>query len=79
MDSDDDDHPTPCENWQYTIDNWIWDNEYALLYLYEDMQKGISNIGGNVLTKCNFFDFCQLVRQISWVPELGLHVASPDQ
>ena len=64
------------ESWQYTVDDWIFDNEDALLMLYEDMQKGILSIGANILTDCNFPDFCKLVQHMSWIPEIGLHVPS---
>jgi hypothetical protein len=68
-----------CENttdahWQYSEEDWVSDNNYALLLAYEDMQQLIRSLGANVLTNCSFADFCHIVLQFSWIPELGKHV-----
>lgn len=61
-------------HWQYSAEDWVSDNNYALLLAYEDMQHVIRSLGANVLTNCSFADFCHIVLQFSWIPELGKHV-----
>ena len=59
------------DKWVYTIDDWARENEYALLLLFEEMQHKMTCVGGNVMTGCTFPDFIWLVKQITWVPEMG--------
>lgn len=48
------------------------DNEDALLQVFWDIQTKIKAMGANVMSDCSFADFCLLVFQLTWVPELGL-------
>ena len=68
--------PKANEFWQYTVQDWITDNENELSLLFAELKTTFVSLGATILSEITFTQFCLIVSKIVTIPELGMRVSS---